>query len=347
MQQRMPMMNMLLLVGLCMGPQHARVSLAAPSLTAGDPALRMWLLPDKPPEPTDNLSTPARVKLGKMLYFDPRLSGDKNMSCATCHNPSLGWSDGLSKARGVQSKLLNRASPTIANSGYNTIQMWDGRKATLEDQAIGPLENPDEMNSPFPATIDWLKSIDGYRKLFAAAYPGEAISKTTLAKAIAVYERTIISNDSPFDHWIKGDTKAMTTNQVRGFELFLQKCALCHQPPNFTDDGFHNIGIKTSADQKQDIGRFAERPVKLMRGAFKTPTIREVTRTAPYFHDGSAATLMAVVEHYDRGGDDKSNLSPSMLGRLKLSDQDKQDLVDFMQALSSPAIATTAPDLPQ
>ena len=219
------------------------------------------------------------------------------MSCATCHNPALGWSDGLPTAKGVKSKVLGRASPTIFNTAYNSIQMWDGRKKSLEDQAMGPME----------AT----------------------------------------GKNSNFDRWVKGDKKAMTAKQVRGFKVFAGKanCIACHSAPNFTDNGFHNIGLKSWGDKNPDMGRYAQRPLGLMKGAFKTPTLREIKRTAPYFHDGSAKTLKAAVKHYAKGGEVKTNLSPSM-EQIKLSNKEIDEVVAFMKALSSPYIKVSLPELP-
>lgn len=313
---------------------------------AGHPSLKEWLLPPMP-HPADNQPNAARLDLGKKLYFDPRLSGDGNMSCATCHNPSLGWSDGLPTALGVKSMVLGRASPTIFNTGYNSIQMWDGRKKSLEDQAMGPMEATVEMNMDIERLFKWLNNNEGYKKLFAKAYPGEPIDANTLSKAMAAFERTAVSNNSPFDRWVKGDAKAMTSQQIEGFKLFTGKaeCSVCHSAPNFTDNGFHNIGLASWGHENPDMGRYAIRPVNAMKGAFKTPTVREAARTAPYFHDGSAKTLMDVVEHYTKGGEVKTNLSPSMKP-LQLTQAEKQALVAFMQALSSPFQTVSLPELP-
>ncbi len=316
---------------------------------AGHASLQVWLLPATPPYPEGNKPTPARVQLGKMLYFDPRLSGDGNMSCATCHNPLFGWSDGLPTAKGVKSKVLGRASPTIINTAYNSIQMWDGRKKSLEDQAMGPMEATVEMNMNIDRLFKWLNSSQGYKAAFAKAYPGEGINARTLSMAIASFERTVISNDSAFDRWVKGDKRAMTRQQVRGFRIFVDRdkgnCATCHMAPNFTDDGFHNVGLASFGDENPDVGRFAQRPMRLMKGAFKTPTLRDIELTAPYFHDGSAATLMEVVEHYVKGGEVTTNLSPN-LKKLDLNEQEKQDLVAFMLALTSKHKPVSLPVVP-
>ncbi len=320
------------------------------SALALDPSgFAQWQLPDAP-YPENNKPSEARVELGKMLYFDPRLSGDQNMSCATCHNPALGWSDALPTARGVNSMVLGRASPTIVNSAYNTIMMWDGRKKDLEDQAMGPLEADVEMNADFTKMLPWIKKNPEYQQLFAAAYPGEEIGKETMAKAIATFERTVIMNDSPFDKWLAGDKSAMSEQQLRGFEIFVNpskgNCAVCHSAPNFTDNGFHNLGLASFGDKEPDVGRFAQKPLKMMKGAFKTPQLRGVTHTAPYFHDGSAKTLMEVVEHYAKGGEVKTNLSPNVK-TLNLTQQDKEDLVAFMQALTGTMPTVEVPILPK
>lgn len=315
-----------------------------------DPAdFKEWRLPADPPYPAHNKPTPARVSLGKMLFFDPRLSRDGNMSCATCHNPMFGWSDGLATGRGFQGKLLDRATPTVVNAAFNTIQMWDGRKKDLEDQAMGPLEAAPEMNTDLERFFQWMNSNQGYKEAFAKAYPGEPIDAGTFRKAVASYERTLISRTSPFDRWVAGDKKAMNKQQLRGMTVFMDSnrgnCAVCHSAPNFTDNGFHNLGLASFGKDKPDLGRYVHKPVAINRGAFKTPTLRDVEYTAPYFHDGSAKTLMDVVEHYDKGGEVKTNLSPNMKP-LNLSQQDKEDLVAFMKALSSPPMKVDFPALP-
>ncbi len=319
------------------------------TIEPGHDTLQEWLLPDQPPYPENNEPNIHRVALGKMLFFDPRLSGDGNMSCASCHNPMLGWSDGQSKALGHKSKVLGRATPTIINTAFNTIQMWDGRERTLEDQALGPLEAEEEMNMDFYSLFSWLKNSERYKAAFNQAYPGEEITRETVSKAIASFERTIISNNSSFDRWVKGDETAMTAQQVRGFKVFLDKdkgnCVVCHQAPNFTDNGFHNLGLASFDVESPDLGRYEEKPINLMRGAFKTPTIRDIELTAPYFHDGSAETLEDVVEHYITGGVVKENISPNMKS-LTLTAQEKADLVEFMHALTSFPTMFVLPGLP-
>ncbi|MDT0593326.1 cytochrome-c peroxidase [Glaciecola petra] len=318
-------------------------------LEAGHESLQVWLLPKTPESPADNQPNAERIELGKKLFFDPRLSGAKNMSCATCHNPVFGWSDGLPTALGNKSMVLGRASPTVVNTGYNSIQMWDGRKATLEDQALGPMKAHEEMNMDLDALIKFMSANEEYSAHFKRAYPDTGVSEASIAKAIAAFERTIISRTSPFDKWVAGDESALSPQQINGFKVFLDpekgNCSVCHQAPNFTDNGFHNLGLASYGKENPDMGRYTQRPLRLMKGAFKTPTMRDIALTAPYFHDGSAANLREVVEHYQSGGVIKTNIAPNFTA-AKLSDQEVDDLIAFMQALSSPQAPFTLPILP-
>ena len=315
----------------------------APQPTRED---QQWILP-KLPETAGNPLSDASVSLGKTLFFDPRLSRNGNMSCASCHNPSLGWSDGLKTARGDHGKLLPRATPTITNVAYNKILMWDGRHPSLESQALGPMESKDEMNTDFDSVLGFLRSNSGYLDMFKKAYPDEGINKFTMAKAIANFQRTVVVNDTPFDRWLAGDKGALSRSQWRGFQLFKGKamCVTCHSAPNFTDSGFHNIGVSQFGGSANDVGRYLIRKVKVNKGAFKTPPLRDVANTAPYFRDGSSGTLIEVVDHYARGGDDKTNLSPNMFP-IELNELEKQDLVEFLYGLSAAPRSFDVPRLP-
>ena len=317
----------------------------APSPTKDD---LVWVLPE-PPMPANNVNTPERVELGKILFFDPHISGNGSMSCATCHNPSLGWSDGLKTAVGMNGKVLKRATPTIVNTAYNTQFMWDGRKKSLEDQALGPMSTPEEMNTDIAGTLKRLAATPGYTAMFAKAYPGEGITESTLAKAIAAFERTIVVRDTPFDRWLAGDAKAMTAQQWRGYKAFVDpnkgNCMACHTAPNFTDNGYHNVGIDMSPTA--DPGRYGIVKIGSMKGAFKTPTLRNVEATAPYFHDGSSASLRQVVDHYVRVGDQRPAGISTSIVPLHLSEQDRDDMVAFMKALTGSRPAVGLPNMPQ
>jgi cytochrome c peroxidase len=306
-----------------------------------------WRRPDQMPAPADNQPNALRIELGRTLFFDPRLSAKGVMSCATCHNPALGWADGLPTAVGHDMKILPRATPTIVNAAFNPLQMWDGRKTSLEDQALGPFESKDEQNLELAELERRVRSIPGYVDMFARAYPNDAITRRTIAKAIASFERTVVSTDSPFDRWQAGEASALSAEAQRGFELFNGKaqCALCHQGFNFTDNGFHNIGLKeTGADP--DMGRFVQRRVAVLKGAFKTPTLRDIALTAPYMHNGAYTTLGQVIDHYDRGGDVKENLDANMKP-LGLHALEKEALLEFLRNLTGTPLVITVPPLPQ
>lgn len=306
-----------------------------------------YLRPEQAPAPEDNKPTPERVALGKTLFFDPRLSGSNWISCASCHNPVLGWSDGLPTGFGHGMKRLKRATPPIVNAAFNEFLFWDGRRSSLEEQALDPIENDGEMNQDIPALVKKLSAIPGYAAMFERAYPGDGISGATIAKALASFERTVLSAESPFDRWRRGDESAIDAAAKRGFKLFTgkAKCEKCHEGFNFADGAFHNIGLKRNGEQ-EDVGRFAVRKVATSRGAFKTPTLRDIELTAPYMHNGIYRTLEEVIDHYDRGGDVKDNLSRD-IKPLNLSAQEKSDLLAFLKSLTGKHVPVTLPVLPR
>ena len=304
----------------------------------------LYRRPTSIPFPKDNLYTPQKLALGKKLYFDTRISVSSAQSCASCHSPAFGWADGLPVGVGFGMAQLGRHSPTIVNAAWGAIFMWDGRLANLEEQALGPIQSPGEMNMPIDQLMERLNTIPEYKPLFAAAFPGEAMSPKTLAKAIATYERTVVSQRAPFDDWIDGNEKAISEDAKRGFALFNTKaqCASCHEGWNFTNDGFQDIGLPSS-----DVGRgkFAPGVVK-MEHAFKTPGLREISRRSPYMHDGSLATLEAVVEHYNQGGVDRPSRA-DLMKPLGLTTDEKADLVAFLNTLTSELNPTAVPVLPR
>lgn len=305
--------------------------------------LKPFARPANIPAPADNPVTEAKAALGKALFFDPRLSGSGAIACASCHNPSLGWQDGQVRGVGHHGAPLGRHTPTILNIAWAEPLFWDGRADTLEEQAKGPLSAPAEMNMPAGDAVAKVRSIPGYRAAFGAAFPGQPIDLDTIAKAIATYERTVISGTAPFDRWVRGDDKAVSEPAKRGFALFNSTrtgCASCHSGWRFTDDGFHDIGLPDG-----DIGRARIVPgIAILEHAFKTPTLRNIAERPPYMHDGSLPTLEAVIDHYDHGYVDRPSLSPEMK-RSKLTAQEKADLVAFLQSLSSRDKGVTFPIL--
>jgi cytochrome c peroxidase len=296
------------------------------------------------PFPKENPYTPEKAALGKKLYFDTRISVTSAQSCASCHSPGFGWGDGLAVGVGYGMAKLGRRSPTVVNAAWGAIFMWDGRLANLEEQALGPIQSPGEMNMPIEQLMERLGSIAEYQPLFAAAFPGVGLKPDTLAQAIATYERTAVSEQAPFDNWIEGNEQAISEEAKRGFVIFNTKaqCSSCHEGWNFTNDGFQDIGLASA-----DVGRGQFLPgVVKMKHAFKTPGLREIARRTPFMHDGSIATLEQVVEHYDQGGVDRPSRS-DLVKPLGLTPQEKSELVAFLKTLTSHLDPTTVPVLPR
>jgi len=307
-------------------------------LEAGHPSLEPWKISEQPAQPADNLLDDNRVELGRALFFETALSTNNDRSCATCHEPEQMWSDGLPKALDVDKKALPRATPSLINVAYAAPIMWDGRSPNLEHQALLPILNKREMGGDVELVLERLTASDYYSQAFAKAYETDKITSAFVARALAAFQRTLISKNTNFDRWIAGDASAISKSAVRGFSVFLDfekgRCAVCHDAPYFTDNSFHNIGLPSVPGEAMDMGRYEFKPVKSMKGAFKTPQLREISATAPYFHDGSSTTLEEVIEHYVSGFEKGPHLSVEMMP-LKLSSQEKSDLANFLETLNS------------
>jgi cytochrome c peroxidase len=307
--------------------------------------------------PASNPLTKGKYELGRQLYFDPRVSHDATVSCATCHNPAKGWTDGMAVSIGIDGQAGSRSAPSVLNTAYGKTMFWDGRAPSLEAQAQGPVQNPIEMGKQnYKQIIDRLRTIPSYREQFENVF-GTNVTLDGMAKAIASFERVAaLSGNSKYDKYNAGENKAMSDSEKRGMVLFgltlntddefksdairqKAKCTLCHAGFNFTDEQFHNLGVgwveKTA--KFADLGRWAIDPIGAKSdaslGAFKTPSVRDVENTGPYMHDGSIATLEAVVDHYDKGGNPNPALDTDMK-KLNLTTQEKADVVAFMKALS-------------
>jgi cytochrome c peroxidase len=267
------------------------------------------------------------------------------MSCATCHNPSFDWGDGQAKAVGDGMKQLGRRSPTILNSAWIEPFMWDGRFESLEEQALGPITSPDEMNMPLEDLVPKLEKIEEYPQLFASAFDGSTeITPDKIARAIATFERTVVSGEAPFDRWARGDESAISPEAKRGFELFNGKanCSACHEGWRFTDDSFHDIGLPDG-----DLGRGMMLPnIEKMQHAFKTPSLRNIDRRGPYMHDGSLADLVTVIHYYDSAENARPSRSDE-IRPLRLSKEEKQDLVAFLETLTSDDPPVALPVMPR
>ncbi len=325
----------------------AAIGLTFSWLHAADPPLGL------PPvrHPDDNPPNEAKIALGKQLYFDKRLSRDMTISCATCHDPAKGWSNGTPVSLGVGGGKGGRNSPTVLNTAYGYFQFWDGRAGSLEEQALGPIANPVEMAMTLEEVVDRLNKIKGYRTQFQSVF-GTDVTEEGIAKAIAAYERTVLTGDAPYDRFVNGDKDALSEAAQRGRELFFGKahCSACHSGPNFTDNAFHNIGVGYDVETgtMADLGREEVSGLTGDRGAFKTPTLREIARTAPYIHDGSMETLKEVVEHYNKGGIPNPWLDEEIFP-LNLSEQEQADLITFMvEGLAGNSYPDhKAPELPE
>ncbi|MBS0262566.1 MAG: c-type cytochrome [Planctomycetes bacterium] len=366
----------------------ATVALGDPTLTAGIPGegplkaseIKAWIsqsanlgplnpvLPAGldvgriPPEVLQkNPLSRAKIELGRQLYFDPRLSADGTVSCATCHDPDEGYAKHTQFGIGIRGQQGGRNSPVSYNRILSLNQFWDGRAGSLEEQAIGPIANPIEMGNTHEAAVEALGKIEGYRLQFVAIYGPAGLTIENVGNAIAAFERVIVTGPSPVDYFEKflplkdltqedldedaelakkyAEAKAgaeahpLSESALRGRELFYAEkstCSRCHATANLTDEKYHNLGIGMDAAEP-DLGRYNVTKQDEDKGAFKTPTIRNVALSAPYMHDGSLKTLLEVVEHYDKGGTPNPTLSKN-IRKLGLTEQEKRDLVAFMEA---------------
>jgi cytochrome c peroxidase len=322
----------------------AACAIGLTALLAAEPELGKPPLGLAPvPVPTDNPLTKEKVELGKQLYFDPRLSCDETVSCASCHDPKKGWSNGEGVATGVRGQKGGRSAPTIINAAYSDLQFWDGRALALEGQALGPIQNPIEMDHKLEECVTKLNKIDGYRQQFQKVF-GTDVTPDGIAKAISAFERTILSGDAPYDRFKNGDKSALSAAAQRGMKVFFGKgqCSSCHTGHSFSDFSFHNIGIGMEKEQP-DLGRYEVTKVLGDKGSFKTPTLREIARSAPYMHDGRFATLAEVVEYYDKGAFNNPQLDEGIFP-LKLTPAEKSDLVTFLtEGLASESYPDIAP----
>ena len=333
--------------------------------------------------PEDNPLTRAKIELGRQLYFDPRLSRDGTVSCASCHHPDKGYAFDTQFGVGVKGQEGGRNSPVSYNRILSGPQFWDGRADSLEAQAVGPIANPIEMGFTHDECVERLDTIEGYRIQFEKIFPDSGVTIDNVGKAIASFERVVVTGPSPADYYepvllvesqfpeLVKDLEAfeeedpdsfdfymeavenseknpMSEAAIRGRKLFFDKrsnCSTCHTGANFSDEQYHNLGVGMDTE-KPDLGRFDQTKENKDRGAFKTPTIRNVALTAPYMHDGSQKTLEEVVEWYAKGGHANDHLSDKVK-KLDLTDQEKSDLVAYMKALTGEFTSVCQDRLPK
>ncbi|MCA9187510.1 MAG: c-type cytochrome [Planctomycetales bacterium] len=326
-----------------------------------------------------NPMTRAKIELGRQLYFDKRLAKENAVSCADCHHPDEGYGRHTQFGVGINDQTGNRNSPVSYNRIVSSAQFWDGRAASLEEQAIGPIANPIEMGNTHDACVTCLKGIEGYQLQFDSVFPGEGLTIENVGKAIAAFERAIVTQPAPYDYYefvrtvesqyekdeiadLKEEdpelaaryqeavakSAPMSEGARRGRELFFGKanCTACHAGANFTDEKYHNLGVGMEKDPP-DWGRYEVTKQDIDRGAFKTPTLRNIVHSAPYMHDGSQKTLEEVVEWYYKGGHPNTYLSEKMK-KLNLTAEEKSDLVKFMtEGLTSDFVKVEQGRLPQ
>lgn len=295
--------------------------------------------------PLDNSITERKVLLGKQLFFDKRLSKDGSISCATCHDPAHGFSNGEAVGEGVFARKGTRNVPSIVNRLFGKTEFWDGRSETLESQALGPLLNPNEMAIDEKTLLERLRADVSYQALFKEAFNAPPTLEH-VGQAIAAFERTLLSGATPFDRYEwAGEKNALSEGAKRGLVLFRGKarCSMCHIGTNFTDEKFHNLGAGKENGQK-DPGRAQVTKDSADFGKFKTPTLRNIALTAPYMHDGSLETLEEVISFYDKGGRPNSNLDKE-IKPLNLTNQEKADLLEFLENLTGPVISVDVEEL--
>ena len=301
--------------------------------------------PGEIPYPEYDPYSQQKFRLGRVLFFDPILSGSRSRSCASCHNPGLSWADGQPLAIGEMQQPLALRAPTLLNVAWTPKLGWDGHFRDLESVAMGPITSPTNMNLPENALIKRLAAIPGYVDAFQGAFGHGDITAAKVQMALATFERSIVSDEAPFDRWIDGDETAIDAAAKRGFALFNGKanCAACHSGWAFTDASFHDIG----SARGNDIGRGKLFPKSVaLQYAFKTPTLRDVARRGPYMHNGAVATLADVVELYDRGGIERPSRDPE-IRPLGLSAGEKADLIAFLRTLDGKTEPAIVPELPR
>lgn len=310
--------------------------------------------------PENNPYSEAKKELGKMLFFDPRLSKSKQISCASCHDPELAWGDGRTISYGHNRQTGKRNSPSLLNIGYHSVFFWDGRAVSLENQALGPITDPVEMAATETISIKNIKKIKGYKPYFREAFGDEKITIERILKAIATYERTITSKKSKFDSFIEGKSDIFTDEEVIGLHLFRTKarCINCHNTPLFSNQKFHNVGLSYYGRTFEDLGKYNITHKKEDVGKFKTPSLREIGRTAPYMHNGLMPNLEGIIEMYNAGmprvkpkenqkNDSLFPVTDPLLKKLNLTKKEQNALKAFLLTLSSSARREILPKLPE
>jgi cytochrome c peroxidase len=332
-----------------------------PTIDPGAKFTEIGLLPEMT-YPKDNPFSQKKAKLGKELFFDPRLSSSGAIACASCHDPDLAWTDGKTLAFGHARQQTSRNAPSIMNSGFGTFQFWDGRAHSLEEQAIAPIVSDNEMHEDLQQAADRIGAVPEYRAQFKAVFGSEEVDMDRIVQAIATFERTIVGGQSKFDAFVGGkNPKALNDEAIRGLHLFrtTARCINCHNGPNFTDGEFHDVGLSYYGNKlHQDLGRYNATKNPADVGKFKTPSLRNVARTGPYMHNGLFDELGGVINMYNAGMPSlrrsatqaSDPLFPDhkdpLLKPLGLNTHDRADLIAFLESLNERKIRIRPPPLP-
>ena len=313
----------------------------------------------RPEYPAENPYSKEKEALGKILFFDPRLSLSKQIACASCHDPELGWGDGRRVSYGHDRQTGKRNAMTLLNTGYYHTFFWDGRAPSLEDQAKFPVQDPVEMAQSLEAMVKNVQEIEGYKAYFKAAFGSEEVTLPKIQQAIATFERGITSTGTRFDSFVTGNSKALSDDEVKGLHLFRTKarCINCHNTPLFSDNKFHNDGQTLYGTKMEDFGRYNVTGRKEDIGAFKTPSLRETAQTGPWMHNGNFPSLKDVVEYYNLGNpapiqrhiqvdENMRPITSPILRKLHMSREEMNQLEAFLRAISTSPRRMFPPELP-
>lgn len=331
----------------------------APTIDSGVVWTELGIVPESPIKPYFD-SLKHQIELGKKLFFDPRLSGSNQISCASCHISDLSWTDGREKSVGHDQQPNKRNSPTLLNVWFYKRLFWDGRSSSLQDQAFGPINSEIEMHSDMPEVTMKIRRIEGYKALFDSAFGSPAINPETITEALATFQKTLVSRKASFDDFLGGNKSAMSDAALKGLHLFRTKarCMNCHNGPLFTDNEFHNIGLTYYGRENEDLGlyNFTRKPEDV--GKFKTPGLRDVIRTRPWMHNGLFDNMDGVINMYNAGmpqpkpnaqqaKDPKFPKTDTLIKKLDLTKEERKDVVEFLHAITAEPYKMRKPILPK
>lgn len=330
----------------------------APLIDSGVEWKELAIVPESPLKPfLDSFKT--QIDLGRMLFFDPRLSGSNQISCASCHVPDLSWTDGREKSMGHDQQANKRNAPTILNVWFYKRLFWDGRSSSLQDQAFSPINSEIEMHSDMSEVTTKIRKIKGYPALFEAAFGSPAINAETITEALAIFQKTLVSRKAAFDDFLAGNKTAMSDGALRGLNLFRTKarCMNCHNGPLLSDNDFHNVGLTYYGRQNEDLGLYKFTKKAADVGKFKTPSLRDVIRTRPWMHNGLFDNIDGVINMYSAGmaqpkpkADQLSDTlfpkTDKLIKKLDLTKEEKKDIVEFLNAITTEPYKMRMPKLP-